>query len=253
MAHMSGNRDKINALAVETSGAIGSIALGTGSRILATNVFDRPRAHAVEFFPAIELLCRNHGIAPGDIHELYVSSGPGSFTGLRIGITAVRTIAFATGARIVAVPTLEVIAQNAAEADPPPETLAVILDAKRRHVYTAVFHREASNGDSGAGAESFGYVPLTDPVEAEPKEFLAVQDRSCAVLGEGVLYHREAIERSGLRVLPESAYRPRAEIVYRLGRIRAAQGEFSEPRLLIPTYIRPPEAEEKWAKAQKDH
>jgi tRNA A37 threonylcarbamoyladenosine modification protein TsaB len=65
-------------------------------------------------------------------------------------------------------------------------------------------------------------------------------------LGEGVLYHREAVVASGLAILPESIYPPRAETVYRLGVERAAQGHPVAARDLIPIYIRPPEAEEVW-------
>src|SRR5262249_14540992 len=143
--------------------------------------------------------------------------------------------AFATGAGVVAIPTLEVIAQNALNVASLPDRVAVVLDAKRKRVYTATFERRDSR-----------YVPLNDPRETEPSEYLTAQTRRCAVLGEGVAYHREAVEASGLLVLPENIYLPRAETVYRLGAERAQTGQSVSPRDLIPIYIRPPEAEEVW-------
>ncbi len=223
------------ALAFETSTAMGAVALGKGSQVLATAVLSRARAHAAGFLPAVEDVCREHGVEPRAIEEVYVSCGPGSFTGLRIGITAAKMLALATGARIVAVPTLEIIAQNALDAAPRPDRVAVILDAKRQHVYTAPFQW---NGQA--------FVQAAAPIEADAIAFLCTQPPECAVLGEGVLYHRESIAKAQRRVLPESLFPPRPETVYALGDVRARQGQYTDRRGLIPTYIRPPEAEEVW-------
>lgn len=224
-------------LAFETSTAVGRVALGDATGlVLGTRVLSQPRAHATGFLSAVAELCREQGVAPADVGEVYVSSGPGSFTGLRIGITAARMLAFATGAKIVSVPTLDIVAQNAAEASPRPERVVVVLDAKRGHVYTAAFRWAKTE-----------YVALDPPVEAEPLAFLQSHPDDCAILGEGVAYHRPAIAESGRRVLNEALYSPRCETVLRRGFERARRGEFVSPRDLIPTYIRPPEAEEKWA------
>ena len=226
-------------LAFETSSAVGSVALGRGAEVLESRSLSRPKAHAVEFLPTIKTLCDAHHVEPSCIERVFVSAGPGSFTGLRIGVTAARMIALGVGARVVGVPTLEVIAQNAGESDPPPPHLAVVLDAKRNRVYTAVFARQGG-----------AYVAMSEAIEADPFEFLSAQPDDCAVLGEGVLYHRRAIEKSNRRILPESLYRPRAETVYRLGLERTERNGFSDHRSLVPTYIRPPEAEEVWERKQ---
>ncbi len=238
------------ALAFETSSAVGSVALGRGAEVLESRTLSRPRAHAPSaarpvslvatlFLPTIKALCEAHQVEPTHIERVYVSVGPGSFTGLRMGVTAARMIALGVGARVVGVPTLEVIAQNALDADPPPSSVAVALDAKRNRIYTAAFIRQGR-----------AYVATSDSIEADPFEFLAAQPDDCAVLGEGVLYHRAAIEASNRHILPESLYRPRVETAYRLGFDRAERGQFSDPRTLIPTYIRPPEAEEVWERKQ---
>jgi tRNA threonylcarbamoyladenosine biosynthesis protein TsaB len=251
MAKPTGSKPAFG-LAFETSSAVGEVALGRGPDVIDVRQFSGPRRHAVEFVATIDSVCRSNDVRPAMISAVFVSCGPGSFTGLRIGVTAARMMGLANEASIVAVPTLEVIAQNAllvdratrnaGEPDPqasgPPSRVAVVLDAKRRRVYASAFSRLDDR-----------YVAVSDPVEADPGEFLAeqrVHDRDCAVLGEGVHYHREAVEASGLVILPDSLFRPRAATVYTLGALRASQGEFTNHRSLIPTYIRPPEAEEKW-------
>ena len=232
--------EKGYAVAFETSSAHGSIALGRDGDIVEVRMFSGPRKHAVEFLPTIDELCKAHGIVPAMIRNVYVSGGPGSFTGLRIGMTAARMIALANGASVAAVPTLEVIAQNASAAPSPPDSVAVILDAKRQHVYAATFIRRDDH-----------YETMAEAAEFEPAQFLGRQDRSCAVLGEGVLYHREAVEACGLAILPESLYPPRAETVFRLGLARARDGRLDDRRKLIPVYVRPPEAEENWEQRQQ--
>ena len=239
MAHKTGSSFEYG-LAFETSCAVGSVAIGRGAEVLETRTLTRPKAHAVEFLPTVKALCETHHVEPSSIQRVYVSAGPGSFTGLRIGVTAARMIALGVDARVVAVPTLEVIAQNALEIDPPPPRVAVVLDAKRNCVYTAAFvHHDGA------------YVPTCDAIEADPFAFLSAQPDDCAVLGEGIAYHRAAIEKSSRPILPQSLYRPRAETVYRLGFERAERGEFSDRRNLVPTYIRPPEAEDVWERKQR--
>src|SRR5438552_18804288 len=136
------------ALAIETSGRIGSIALSQGSTILTEEQFEHGLQNAAKILPIIDRMCRAQNWSAKDLQELYVSIGPGSFTGLRIGVTLCKTIAFATGAKIVAVPSVRVLAENA-----PPEAqeLIIVLDAKREQIFTARFHRD---GDDAPWAEA---------------------------------------------------------------------------------------------------
>ncbi len=229
------------ALAFETSCAIGEVAIACGDCVLDVIRFQKPRAHTTDFLPAIEKLCLDQNAKPEQIRHVYVSAGPGSFTGLRIGITAARMMAFAHGASVVSVPTLEVIAQNALAASVPPDEVAVVLDAKRKRVFAAAFlHKNNS------------YVAATQPAEVDPQAFLESRPPDCSALGEGVLYHREAIAASGRSVLDASLYQPHASTVATIGYQMAMRGEFTDSRLLTPVYIRPPEAEEKWSQRHAD-
>ncbi len=223
-------------LAIETSCTMGSVALGCEGRLLAEHAFTGPRKHAVEFLAAVDTLCRGNGVEPQQIKEVYVSYGPGSFTGLRMGVTAARTIAFAQEALLVPVPTLEVIAQNALSLPHAPEWVAVILDAKRKRVYAAAFARHEGR-----------FVSRSEPAEVDPAAFLAQQPEGTVVLGEGAAAYRQIVDASGLQRAPEELHTPRAGVVYRLGHQLARGGKAVARQDLVPLYIRPPEAEERWA------
>jgi tRNA threonylcarbamoyladenosine biosynthesis protein TsaB len=228
-------------MSIETSGRRGSVAVGRGNAVLAEETFDTLHQHSVALLPAVDRLVRRIGGSPQSIAEVYVSAGPGSFTGLRIGVTFARALAYALGAKVVCVPSLEAIAQNALRAAPAPERAAVLLDAKRNHVFAACFELA---GDR--------YVPLDDPAEREPQAYLR-QLGPIAVLGEGVALHAEAVARCPqARVLAEDLHAAGACVVYQLGRLRARQGEFAELAEIIPSYIRRPEAEERWEKRKRD-
>lgn len=223
-------------LAIESSGAWGSVALGRGFEIHGTRTLPAPRQYAAQFLPAVQALCAECSVLPTQIRYVFLSAGPGSFTGLRIGVTAARMLALAHTAGIVPVPTLDVIAHNALQSPSDVSAVAVVLDAGRARVYAAWYQRGADD-----------MTPGSQPAEVDPYEFLLTLPEHVAVMGEGITYHRPAIERSGRRILPEALWPPRAETVYRLGLAHARKGRLVDRRQLIPVYVRPPEAEEKWA------
>ncbi|MBA2706997.1 MAG: tRNA (adenosine(37)-N6)-threonylcarbamoyltransferase complex dimerization subunit type 1 TsaB, partial [Gemmatimonadaceae bacterium] len=121
------------ALAVETSARIGSVAVVMDGNVLAEEQFSHGLQHAAQLLPIIDRLICAQGWNPADVQELYFSAGPGSFTGLRIGITLAKTMALATGVKLIAVPTARVLAENgpAGASD-----LILVLDAKREQIFT---------------------------------------------------------------------------------------------------------------------
>src|SRR5947207_11519989 len=119
------------ALAIETSGRVGSIALAIDGVVARQRQFEHGLQNAAKILPIIDELCREQNWTPRNIDEIYVSIGPGSFTGLRIGVTIAKTLSFATGAKVIAVPSLLVLAHNAPAAA---EHIVVALDAKREQV-----------------------------------------------------------------------------------------------------------------------
>ncbi len=273
MTHMD---DDKRILAIETTGRAGSVCVASGTTVLAREALPSDARHAGGLHAAIDRLVRGQGWAPDSLNEVHVSAGPGSFTGARIGITVARTLAWATGARIVRVPTVDVLAQNALQADPPPKYVAVVLDAKRAQIFTALFaiadtghslHRNGEEGRPPAANAQPAYEKIIDATLVEPFEFLTknVPDRIAslaqpdaagrphraeappvAVLGEGVEYHRKALEQAGVVVLPRELWSARAEAVHAVGCRMAAAGLYCDPGDCVPIYVRIPEPEEKW-------
>jgi len=228
------------ALAIETSGRLGSVALAQDGQLLEEQSFPHGLQHAAQILPTIGRLCTAHHWKPTDLRELYVSAGPGSFTGLRIGITLAKTLAFATGAKIVAVPTVQVLAQNA----PPDATnLILVLDAKRDQIFTARFARHAPND------------PWQEPEPAHLDTLTAMLHRSprpVHLLGEGIPHHQKFIPNDpDILITHEPLWQPRAAAVAQLGHHLARQNHFTNPDFFTPTYIRKPEAEERWEERQK--
>ena len=222
-------------LAVETSGRTGSVAVGSEAGVAAAATLSGEMRHASELLPAIGRLIAGQGWRADAVTDVFLSIGPGSFTGLRIGVALARTLAWSIGARITAVPTMGVLARNALEADPVPAHVAILLDAKRSEVYGGCFAITAGR-----------CVRLIDACLVGPSVFLERCPRPLAVLGEGVPHHREAVDRAGVALLPDELWAGRAEHVLELGLILARDGRTIEGRDLLPHYIRRPEAEEKW-------
>ncbi len=231
-----------NILAIETSSRSGSIALAVGPTLLLEHPLPPEQRHAAELMPAIQRLTREAGWNPAEIHQLYLSIGPGSFTALRIAVALARTLAHALGTRVVAVPSLDVIAENAPASCP---TLLPILDAKRGQVFTALYTR-GPGGNLLRATEQHLTTPAAILAQALT---LAPPNAPIALLGEGVDYHRAAFaDQPRVVELPREFWAPRAAMVHRLGYRMAERQDFNDAATLLPTYIRLPEAEEVYRK-----
>ena len=236
------NQSSRRILTIETSGRAGSVVLGAGigyadAQIVESSTLPGTMRHASELMPTIDRLVKQQNWPADSITDVFVSIGPGSFTGLRIGVSVARALAWSIGAEIIAVPTVDALARNALEADPIPGHLAVVLDAKRKQIYTAAF--DIANNR---------VTKTIDACLADPADFFARCPKPLAVLGEGVAYHREAIDAAGVLVLDEILWPARAQNIFYVGLELAADGKYTSGPDLMPLYIRRPEAEEKWEK-----
>ncbi len=221
------------ALALETSGRDGSLALVDDGALLDHRLFPHGLKHAAELIPLIDESFRRQGRTPRDLRAVFVSVGPGSFTGLRIGVTVAKTLAFALDIPIVAVPSLRVLAENA-----PIDArhLLVVLDAKRGQVFAGGFERIDGHWIE-RGPARLDFL----------SKMIAAAARPLHLMGEGLAFHRAAIpDDPTVIVTPPDLWRGRAETVARLGLILAAAGQFADPDRLTPIYLRKPEAEEKY-------
>jgi len=212
---------------------VGSVALVDEKGAIEEEQFPHGLQHAAGLIPLIDKLCGARGWTSRDLQEVYVSAGPGSFTGLRIGITLAKTLAFATGVKLVAVPTMRVLVENApAEA----RHVIVVLDAKREQIFTARFEKVEGKWVEREGSH-------LDSLPA----MIARSLRPVFLIGEGIPFHQKYLAAGDESVVvsaPEM-WRARAGMLAKIGGKMARAGEFVDPYALTPIYIRIPEAQEK--------
>ena len=225
-------------LAVETSGRMGSVALAQGAKLLGEKQFTGPMRHSAEVFPAVVGLLGQFDKKANKIEQVYISVGPGSFTGLRIAVTIAKTMALASGAKIVAVDTLDVIAANVNSQDES-EQLGVILDAKRGQFFIAVYEKTQ---DPGPKTHDPTWKRVLPDCLMTAEEFLGrFTDKPIALIGEGLVFYRNNFTHKNVRVLDEKYWNPSAANVHRLGWQMASRSQFIDPIVLTPNYLRQPD------------
>ncbi len=218
-------------LILETSGRSGQVAIAEGERLLGLRRLDESRHHARDLAPAVAELLGAQGWKPRSLAAVLVSRGPGSYTGLRVGVVSAKAFAFAAGCALLAIDTFAAVAEQApAEA----ETLDVLADAQKDKVYVQSFRR--ANG---------GWHPETALAIRPFAEWLAQRQSEAWVSGPGLTRWESHLPAEARRVAV--AWRePRAESLLRLGLARFRAGERDDVWALEPLYLRPSSAEEQW-------
>lgn len=126
---------------IETSTALCSVALEQDGKVVAARESDAPKAHAAMTAPFVKQVLEERGLTVKDCDAVCVSAGPGSYTGLRVGVSTAKGLCFATGLPLLAVGTLDILARQAMEEGLPGEIRHIIpmVDARRMEVYTAIY------------------------------------------------------------------------------------------------------------------
>jgi len=220
-------------LLLETSGRVGQVAVAEGDVLRAARRLDEARRHARDLAPAVRDLLAAQGWRPADVHAVVVGRGPGSYTGLRVGVMSAKAFAYATGCALVALDTFAAIAAQA-----PAEALRldVLADAQQDRVYVQGFARAAPGGD---------LLPAT-PLRIEPfADWLARREADAWVTGPGLRGHQQRLP-AGARVMAAESWEPQAESLLRLGLTRYRGGARDDVWALEPLYLRPSSAEENW-------
>ncbi len=200
---MSATKPKVS-IAIETSCCVGGLAVGTDDALIAVENFDATSRHATILIDRMDAVLKTEGFGPSDIDEVYVSAGPGSFTGIRVGVTVARTLVQACpSVRCVCVNTPQAIAENTRDMDW--KHLAVILSAKAESVYVALFDRS----DDGE------IVPAGQPEIMSPQQLIESAQRPLLITGEALDHH--SITGDGICQANESLRLPSAEGVWRVG------------------------------------
>jgi tRNA threonylcarbamoyladenosine biosynthesis protein TsaB len=212
-------------LAVETSALAGGVALVDGERLIAEYVLDVSVTHSERLLTAIERVLVDARWAPRDLEGLAVSIGPGSFTGLRIGVSTVKGLAWALGLPIAAVPTLDAMAATVPDSALP---VCPVLTARRGEVYASCYRRD---GD--------GLRREWEYLASSPEELAARLTEPTLLIGDGAA----GVASPHARRLPPPHRVPSPACVATLGRERLRLGETVGAAELAPFYLRPSQAE----------
>ena len=234
-------------LGIDTSTPIGSVALIDDDNIVAEHTLNIVQAHSSRLMPAIDTVLKWGEVTPDALDGCAVGIGPGSFTGIRIGVATAKSLCYAVDKPIVGVSTLEAIAYNLRWTD---GFVCPILDARRREIYGSVFH---------GGAE---WQRLTDdlclPIEAFLDELDSHISQDCRIVfvGNGLASYGDAVRerfdqtktKSGLQTPPtreDAVYFadaifnvPRGATIAKLGAQRLKQGNSDSYWTLVPNYVR---------------
>lgn len=220
----------LRVLILETSGRTGQVALADGRALLQVRRLDETRRHARDLAPTVADLLSAQGWKPRDVQALFVSRGPGSYTGLRVGIMSAKTFAYATGCALVAIDTFAAIALQAADV----AAVDVLADAQQDKVYVQRFSRTSTSVTA--------ITPLA--IEMFP-DWLAKRDGEAAITGPGLAKLANRLP-AGTHIISADLWDPQPASLLRLGLDRYESGARDDLWSLEPLYLRPSSAEEKW-------
>jgi tRNA threonylcarbamoyladenosine biosynthesis protein TsaB len=207
-------------LSIDTSTDYLSLAVTRGDTVIAKVHRKLPMMHSTLLVPTIASLLKKARLKLADLDALAVSVGPGSFTGLRIGVTTVKALAYAIGKPIVAVPTLDVIAHNALTHA---GIICPVLDARKGKVYACVYR---SDGKKLKRLSKHLLLPLEELMELLKKY-------------DDIVFLGDMAEKIQVAATAKtvSKWHPRAEIVARYGAEHYAKKRFVRAMDLEPMYL----------------
>ncbi len=218
-------------LAVETSSRTGSVALLEDERVVREEPLGVDLRHSQDLLPCID---RVLGPRKGEVGLVAVGAGPGSYTGLRIGLTFVKVFCTETGVPVVPVSSLDVTARNVREFD----RLCVVADARLRRVYAAVYGPD--------------YRKLKGDLAAPPAEVAASLEPGTKVVGTGLRRYRDVFAGAAEIIEDQAMWTPQARYAGIIGRQVFEEQGGEDPAALEPRYLRRPQAEIKWEQLQSE-
>ena len=219
-------------LALETATDTCGAALLQDEQVVAEAHLHRPRVHAERLTPLVEDVLAHADVTAADLDAVAVSMGPGSYTGLRIGVSTAKGWALATDADLVGLPTLEAYAARVRPMAAPGDVLCPLIDARRDEVYAAAYRVTAD--DLAVQAET---KALT--VDALSEWIGAVEGRLW-LMGDGAAKSRDALASVGTAqtVLSPDVVAPSAAWVARRGRVRLDRHGPDDRATLEPLYVK---------------
>ena len=217
-------------LALESSAKTASVAVCSKGDLLGQYFQNSGLTHSLTLLAMLESLLANLDIAISDIGLVAVARGPGSFTGVRIGVSAAKGLAWGLGIPVCGVSTLEAMAYQAAEAG---ETICAVMDARRNQVYNALFEQRDGKPDRLCEDRAISLDDLTDELKR--------QDAPCLLIGDGAKLTYSYLSDANIqcRTAPELMLNQTAYGVA----LAAAYAAHISAIELEPIYLRPSQAE----------
>lgn len=218
-------------LGIDTSGKSGGITLAAGDQREFRVIESTPIAggtFSAQMIPTIAALLEKHGFTAGDIGGFAVASGPGSFTGLRVGLSGVKGLAEVLGAPIVTVSVLEALASLSTK----PGRVAAALDAGRSEVYFGLYHVDST---------AIARIEENLLPQSEYLEQLNDPQLDAAITSDAVITHLSAGAHTV--AFPQIVERPGSETIARLGLRKLLAGQTVSIEALDANYLRRSDAE----------
>ena len=230
-------------LALDTSSIVATVAVLEENRLIGEIIVNHERTHSQKLMPMVAELLENCGLTIEDMDLVAVAEGPGSFTGLRIGVATAKGLAHALDIPVVGVSTLDALAFNLPFSE---GLICPILDARRSQVYTAVYKWENGNLHKVEDHQAIGIEELVEILRQRPE--------AVVFLGDGVERNGDYLmQQLGNRAVfaPVTASMPRASSVAALAQQKAREQGVQSFYELIPTYLRKAEAERQYEEKEK--
>jgi tRNA threonylcarbamoyladenosine biosynthesis protein TsaB len=235
-------------LGIETSTSVGSVAIVKDQELLGQRRWKTEKGHAERLIEEIDHLLKQTSIPVEALDGYAVTIGPGSFTGLRVGLATVKGLAMVTQRPVMAVSTLEALVRNVSgslhPARLPVRQVCPLLDAGREEVYAALFRRDA--GDR--------WIRLLPDQVISAGDLLKQVSGPTIFIGEGAVRYENLIQQAmGEKAIfenPETMW-PSAAAAARIGLARLLRGETSQAKEVVPVYLRRPDAQIKLEKRKR--
>lgn len=222
----------MRAIVLETSCQRSEVALVDESGIVANRMVSAARKHARELAPTLREMAKSANWPIHSINFIAVDIGPGSYTGLRVGVMTAKTIAFATGAKVVGVDTMAAMAHLA---PPAIHRVSCIVDAQQGRVYSAQLYRSASGDFEWEGE-----------ISIQPAEAWAAGISEDAWVTGPALSRFGHLVPAGRTVAPTDQRSPTATSLWARALARIHRNEFDDFWTLEPLYLRRSSAETNW-------
>lgn len=218
-------------LAVDTATEVCGVAIMVDGSLVTESTASQGKTHAQGLVDNIRAALVTAGMTMGDLTGLVVTRGPGSFTGLRIGISTVKGLAAATGKPLVGISTLSVLAHQSPDNA---RWVCPMIDARRSEVYWSLYERRAGC-----------MVRVHAEQAGRPEQIKVAPDGPCLFIGNGAQRYAATIEQCApypVMFADQHCHAPQPGTLARLGMQRLQQGHCDDPRFFTPVYLRKSDA-----------